>query len=170
MLQSVMFPAATAKRKRFRLTDEDYAFLYRYLSQYPSETDVPKYDTAQYYDSYVKFFFRDSSHRMPSGVRVFNKVGWAYGCLTDVSYIADFENNVEYMLAATIYVNSDGVMNDNKYDYETIGWPFFYKTGQLIYRHELQRNRKYKSDLSAFRLNYEKRKPDTRPVIRDADN
>jgi hypothetical protein len=27
------------------------------------------------------------------------------------------------MLTATIYVNSDGVMNDDKYDYDNIGYP-----------------------------------------------
>ncbi len=170
LLQSVLFPASVKKKQRFRLTEEDNNFLYRFLSQYPSETNYPKYDTSEYYDSYVKFFFRNSSHSMPGYIRVFNKVGWAYGCLTDVSYIADFKNNVEFMLAITIYVNSDGVLNDNKYDYETIGWPFLYKTGQAIYRYELNRQRKYTPDLSRFRMAYEKRKEDGRPAIKNADN
>ncbi|MEI4563231.1 hypothetical protein, partial [Klebsiella pneumoniae] len=81
---------------------------------------------------------------MPKNVRVFNKVGWAYGFLTDASYIVDFENKTEFMLAATIYVNSDGILNDNKYEYETIGWPFMYQLGQILYQYELQRERKYK--------------------------
>jgi hypothetical protein len=132
--------------------------LYRYLSQYPSETDYPKYDTGLYYDSYVKFFFKQGSHSIPNYIRVFNKVGWAYGCLTDVSYVADFKNKVEFMLTATIYVNSDGVMNDNKYDYDNIGYPFLYKLGQCIYNYELKRERKYKPDLSEFNIHYEKRK------------
>ncbi len=64
----------------------------------------PKYDTSVFYDSYVKFFFRDSTRKMPDGVRVFNKVGWSYGFLTDVSYVADFKNNIEYIKAETVYV------------------------------------------------------------------
>ena len=107
---------------------------------------------------------------MPGHVRVFNKVGWAYGCLTDVSYVADFKNKVEFMLAVTIYVNSDGVLNDDKYDYETIGWPFLYKVGQTIYQYELKRPRTYKPDLSRFKISYSLRKEDDRPAIRDADN
>jgi hypothetical protein len=107
---------------------------------------------------------------MPPHVRVFNKVGWAYGCLTDVSYVADFENKVEFMLAVTVYVNSDGILNDGKYDYDAIGWPFLFKVGQVIYQHELQRTRKYRPDLSAFKLEYLPRKEDGRPAIRDADN
>lgn len=170
MLQSVMFPEAMPEEKRFALRKTDLEFLYRYLSQYPSESDDPKYDTEKFYDSYVKFFFRDSTHKMPAGVRVFNKVGWAYGCLTDVSYVVDFVNGVEFMLTATVYVNADGILNDNKYEYEEVGWPFLYQLGQTIYRYELARPRKRKPDLSAFRLVYKSRREDQRPVIKEVDN
>jgi hypothetical protein len=170
MLQSVMFPEATPLKQRFRLTEKDYQFLYRYLSQYPSETSYPLYDTAKFYDSYVKFFFR-GKHEMPKGVRVFNKVGWAYGFLTDASYVADFENKVEFMLAATIYVNSDGILNDNKYDYDSIGWPLMHKLGQAIYQHELKRPRKYQPNLDAFKIDYEQRNPnDKRKPIKYVEN
>lgn len=172
ILQSILFPLSVTEKQRFNLLKDDYAFLKQFLSQFPSETNYPKYDTSQYYDSYVKFFFQDSLHHsMPSNIRVFNKVGWAYGFLTDASYVADFNNNVEFMLAATLYVNSDGILNDNKYDYETIGHPFLYQLGQTIYNYELKRKRKYKPDLSDFIIQYEKRNPnDIRPSIKDADN
>ena len=74
------------------------------------------------------------------------------------------------MLTATIYVNSDGVLNDDKYDYETIGWPFLYQLGQTIYQYELNRPRKITPDLSQFRLGYEKRKEDGRPALKAVDN
>ncbi|HEU5165320.1 MAG TPA: serine hydrolase [Chitinophagaceae bacterium] len=170
LLQSVLFPNSVPANRRFNLKKDDYDFLYRYLSQYPSETDYPKYDTSLYYDSYVKFFFKQGSHIIPGYIRVFNKVGWAYGCLTDVSYVADFKNKVEFMLTATIYVNSDGILNDDKYDYDNIGYPFLYKLGQCIYDYELKRNRKYKPDLSGFNIHYEKRKDDGRPPIKEIDN
>ena len=171
LLQSVMFPASFPAERRFNLSKDDYDFLYRYLSQYPSETNYPKYDTSQYYDSYVKFYFRNGNRQMPKGVRVFNKVGWAYGFLIDVSYVADFENKVEFMLTSTVYVNSDGVLNDNKYEYESVGWPFLYELGQTIYEYEKKRPRQYVPDLRAFKIEYERRDPnDTREPIRDVDN
>lgn len=171
LLQSVLFPQSVPEKQRFHLSEDDYAFLYRYLSQFPSETPDPKYDTAAFYDSYVKFFFRDSTRRLPAGVRVFNKVGWAYGFLTDVSYVADFKHGVEYMLAATLYVNKDEILNDNKYEYESIGWPFLRQLGQTIYQYELNRPRKFRPDLSAFRLRYEHRDPaDKRPALKEVDN
>ena len=171
LLQSVLFPESVSKGQRFDFTKDDYNFLYQYLSQFPSETNYPKYDSSKYYDSYVKFFFKYGSHQMPPGVRVFNKVGWAYGFLTDVSYVADFANKVEFMLTATVYVNSDGILNDNKYDYDTIGYPFLYQLGQTVYQYELRRNRRYPPQLSRFQIEYEKRDPsDNRPLVREVDN
>jgi hypothetical protein len=171
MLQAVLFPSSVEKDMRFSLTEDDRRFLLRYLSQYPSETPDPKYDTSQYYDSYVKFFFLNGSRKMPEHVRVFNKVGWSYGFMTDVSYVVDLKNKIEYMLAATIYVNSDGILNDNKYEYEAVGYPFFYQLGQLIHRHELVRQRKNVPDLSDVRIEYEKRAPgDNKGALKDLDN
>ena len=88
--------------------------------------------------------------------RIFNKEGDAYGFLTDIAYIVDFKNNVEFMLSATIYCNQDGILNDDKYDYETIGLPFMKNLGRLIYDYELKRERLVKPDLSTFKLVYDK--------------
>jgi hypothetical protein len=171
ILQSALFPQSVPASKRFNLSEDDYQFLYQYLSQYPSETNYPKYDSNEYYDSYVKFYFRNGSHQMPAYVRVFNKVGWAYGFLIDASYVVDFKNQVEFMLTATVYVNRDGVLNDDKYEYETEGWPFMYQLGQLIYKHELGRSRKFKPNLSGFKIPYEHRDiHDTRPLVKSVDN
>lgn len=171
MLQSVLFPESVPESQRFNLTSDDYTFLYQYLSQYPSETNYPKYDSSEYYDSYVKFYFRKGNHQLPPYVRVFNKVGWAYGFLIDVSYVVDFKNKVEFMLTSTLYANSDGVLNDDKYDDEKTGWPFLYELGQTMYRYELNRPRIHKPDLKSFRLEYEKRNSsDSRPAIKNVDN
>jgi hypothetical protein len=171
MLQSIIFPASVPKQNRFNMTESDRLFLLQYLSQYPSETNYPKYDSAHFYDSYVKFFFQDSTHSMPKHIRVFNKVGWAYGFLTDVSYVLDTKNNIDYMLSATVYVNSDGVVNDSKYDEETVGFPFLNKIGTAFYEYELKRPRKYQPKLINQVKQYEKRNPkDTRPSILNADN
>lgn len=171
MLQAVIFPASVPKQNRFNIAEVDRLFLLQYLSQYPSETNYPKYDSAHFYDSYVKFFFQDSSHAMPKHIRVFNKVGWAYGFLTDVSYVLDTKNNIDYMLSATVYVNSDGVVNDSKYDEETVGFPFLNKIGTAFYEYELKRPRKHQPKLINQVKQYEKRNPkDTRPSILNADN
>ena len=58
------------------------------------------------------------------------------------------------MLSAVIYVNSDGVLNDDKYEYEEIGWPFFEELGNIMYQYELGRKRKYTPQLDKFKLEY----------------
>lgn len=171
LLQSALFPASVPESRRFHLQKADYLFLQQYLSQYPSETPYPKYDTSEFFDSYVKFYFQKGGHRMPGSIRVFNKVGWAYGFMTDVSYIADFEHQVEFMLTATVYTNADGILNDNVYEYETVALPFLYRIGQDFYQFELLRKKSFKPDLNNFRLPYDHRDTlDARPSIRLVDN
>ena len=152
MLRAVLFPESTDKKHRFGLSDDDYAFLYRYMSMTPGKSDYPRYDKKEFFDSYAKFFlFRADKAAIPEHLKIFNKAGWSYGFLTDNAYIIDLDNNVEFMISATIYVNSDGVLNDDKYDYETVGYPFFKEVGQVIYKNELQRPRKYVPDLGRFK-------------------
>jgi hypothetical protein len=171
MLQAVVFPSSVSTKKRFNISEEDRQFLLQFLSQYPSETNYPKYDSEHFYDSYVKFFFQDSTHSMPRNIREFNKVGWAYGFLTDVSYVLDTVNNVDYMLSATLYVNSDGVVNDSKYDEATVGFPFLKQIGNAFYQYELKRPRENKPVLLNPVKQYEKRDPkDNRPSIENVDN
>ncbi|MDB5201168.1 MAG: hypothetical protein JWQ27_577 [Ferruginibacter sp.] len=172
ILQSIVFPSSVKRKQRFNFSNADQQFLLQYLSQFPSETNYPKYDSSKFYDSYLKFFFRNPvTKRLPGDVRVFNKVGWSYGFLTDVSYVVDFANGVEYMLAATIYVNSDGILNDDKYDYDAVGYPFFYAVGQAIHQYEIHRHRKKIPDLNNLRVIYERRDPrDQRPQVKLVDN
>jgi hypothetical protein len=156
LLQSVLFPESVPSSRRFRLSPDDYHFLYQYMSEYPRESVHPHYDTAEYFDSYTKFFLFKAGHSpIPSYIRVFNKPGWAYGFLTDIAYIVDFRHNVEFMLTGTIYVNSDGVLNDDKYDFEDIGYPFFKEIGEIIYNYELGRKRAYRPDLKDLKLQYD---------------
>lgn len=153
MLRAVMFPDAVPEENRFDLTPDDYRFLHHYMGIFPRECDYPRYDTAHYWDGYVKFFlYGDSKDRRDGAVRVFNKVGVAYGALTDVAYVADFHQNVEFILAATILCNPDGVFNDDKYTYDETGFPFLAKLGQAVYEYELKRKRRVQPDLSRFKF------------------
>lgn len=156
ILKSVLFPAAVPARQRFNLDPEDYRFVRQYMSQFPGETLYPAYDTS-YYDAYVKFLLYGAEKKtLPKTLRIFNKVGDAYGCLTDVAYVADFDKQVEFMLSARIYCNTDGVLGDDKYDYDTIGFPFMKHLGEVIYEYELHRSRQRKPDLNEFKMTYDK--------------
>ena len=58
------------------------------------------------------------------------------------------------MLSGIIYVNKDGILNDDKYEYDEIGYPFFKEVGSIIYDYELKRPRRRVPDLREFKLNY----------------
>lgn len=155
MLKAVMFPEALRPEQRFNLSEDDYKFLYKWMSAYPRESSHPSYPEHSEEDNYVKFLMfgdKKAPLSIPNNIRIFNKVGLAYGFLTDVAYIVDFEHGVEFMVAATIRVNNDEVFNDGKYEYDEIGMPFLGKVGQAIYVHELQRVKPVRPVLSKFKV------------------
>lgn len=160
MLRAVIFPESVPPRKRFNLSQEDYRFLYQYMSQLPRETTYPNYaaDTTEgYYDSYSKFFLFGHSHdTIPENIRIFNKIGMAYGYVTDNAYIVDFNHNIEFFLTAVIYANENQIFNDDQYEYSEIGLPFLAELGQAVFEYELGRERKFKPDLSKFKITYDK--------------
>lgn len=155
ILRSIIFPDAVPKEQQFDLTQEDYDFLRRYLSMTAPESKNPVYPASEYWDTYVKFLFYGSEPgKTEPHIRIFNKVGDAYGFLIDAAYLADYKNNIEFMLSAVIYCNSDSIFNDDKYEYATLGFPFMKNLGRIIYEYELKRNRKYPPDLSSIRFRY----------------
>ncbi|MBP6688033.1 MAG: serine hydrolase, partial [Lacibacter sp.] len=101
ILRSVLFPEAVPAAQRFNINETDYKFLYQYMSQLPGETTYPEYDTVHFFDAYCKFLMygTQKEKKLPKHSRIFNKVGWSYGFLTDVAYIVDFEKNIEFMLS-----------------------------------------------------------------------
>jgi hypothetical protein len=154
ILKSILFPGTIKAKMKFNLTKDDYNFLYKYMSLLPRESKHPGYDTS-YYDSYVKYFlFGNSKKPIPANFRIFNKVGLAYGYLTDIAYIIDFKNKVEFMLSATIHVNKNQIYNDGIYEYDTIAMPFLSNLGKVIYDYERTRVKKHLPDLSKFKIDY----------------
>lgn len=139
LMKRLYFPETFEESNTFQLTDNDEEFLKDSMSRLPRELD---YDETEYYDSYGKFFmYGDSKERIPSNIKIYNKVGYAYGTLTETAYIKDVENDVEFLISATLLVNENGVFNDNDYEYDEIGIPFMAELGREIYKKELARRK-----------------------------
>jgi hypothetical protein len=118
------------------------------MFQWPRESGISKYDSAHYWDGFVKFaLFGDSKDRIVPGTRVFNKVGAAYGYMTENAYIVAFDHDVEYLLAAVICVNENGIFNDGVYAYDEVGYPSMANLGRAIHAHEMSRPRPHAPDL-----------------------
>jgi len=154
ILKSIIFPESVHEKQRFNLTEDDYKFLYKYMSMLPNESKHPCYDST-YYDSYVKYFiFGDSKTPIKKNIRIFNKVGMAYGFLTDVAYIIDKEKKVEFMLSTVIHVNKNKIYNDGIYEYQDVGLPFLSNLGKVIYDYEQTRKKKHLPTFEKFSINY----------------
>ena len=141
MLKSLFFPNSVTKEKGFLHTKEDIAFLKKYMSMLPRESEFNEYHNYKHYqDSYTKIFlYGDTKDTIPDYLKIYNKSGMAYGYLIDNAYIVDSKNKVEFLLSAVIYVNEDEIFNDDKYEYDEIGLPFLANLGRVIYGYELER-------------------------------
>lgn len=139
LLKRIIFPENFNLNEQFHLNKEQRDHLLNAMHTVPKEMG---YDKKEYYDSYCKFFlFGDSKDDIPAHIKIYNKVGFAYGTLTDCAYIKDTKNNIDFLLTATILVNKDGIFNDDVYEYDEIGIPFLAQLGREIYQQELQRKK-----------------------------
>ena len=158
-LQRLMLPEAFPTKKKFKLTKEDYSFLYQYMSQYPTETRYPNYlMDSTFHSTYCKFIYYGSDKNEPlnKNLRIFNKVGDAYGFLLDNAYVVDFENQIEFMVSAVILCNEDEIFNDDVYEYDRVGFPFLKQLGQEIHGYEMKRPKKYPPKLDHLKIRYER--------------
>lgn len=155
LMQKLIFPEAFPAKERFKLTAADYKLIYTYMSKYPTESDFPKYDPKEFWPTYAKMLYYGRENISPDpNIRIFNKYGDSYGYIIDNSYFVDFKNGIEYFLTAVVHSNEDGIFNDNKYEYDTVCFPFMKNLGQSIYEVELNRKKAHRPDLSKFKLDY----------------
>ena len=133
IVKRIIFPEAFTKNQQFALSTEDYDFLKYWMSRTTLESANPDYNREEYWDSYGKFLiYGDKKGAMTPTLRIYNKVGYAYGTLTDVAFIKDSLRGHEFFLTATLLVNENQVFNDDTYEFETKGIPFLGALGRAV--------------------------------------
>ena len=150
VLLSIMFPENYYPSNRFNLNKLDYNFLYQFMSKYLQESDYPYYGSKLEDSSGKLLMFAGANQNIDRNIRIYNKIGGAYGFLIDMAYIIDFEKKIEFVLGAVIYVNENEILNDDVYEYETVGYPFMRNLGQIFYDYEVNRPRTHTPDLSRY--------------------
>ena len=140
VMKRIIYPDLFQEQDRINLSDQDYNFLRYWMSRFTFEDIGIEYQKdSKYFDSYNKFFiYGDSTNAVDRKIRIYNKVGVAYGALTDISYIRDYQKNIEFFLSATIYVNQNQIVNDNIYEYDDLGIPFLAELARQVYKLEEQ--------------------------------
>jgi len=155
VVQRTIFPEAFVGMERFNMNEEYRNFVLQYMSMLPRESEYPSYDTTEFYDSFSKFTkFGTEKGKIDPRFRLFNKTGWSYGHLIEGGYFVDFETGVEFFVSAIVYVNEDHVLNDDKYETDEVGLPFFAELGEYLYQRELKRKKQLTPDLSRMKLVY----------------
>lgn len=139
LMRDLFFPDPNG----LKLAEDDRDFLQKIMGQYPRENQEVHDETIREKpDLYVKNFLRWMDPPIRDSFRCYHKSGRAYGTLTDNAYLVDREKGVSFFLAATIYVNDNGIYNDDIYEYEKTAEPFMAELAKAIYQFELQRKRK----------------------------
>jgi hypothetical protein len=141
ILQRLVFNKYLPKNQQYNLTNGDQEFLVKYLTLYPRESTNPTYEPKTYFDSYKKYFmFGDSKKTITdTDIKITNIVGQSYGFMIDCAYIQNKKEHVEFMLSAVIYTNENEIINDGKYEYNTIALPFLAELGRQVYNFEKNR-------------------------------
>lgn len=130
LLQKLYFPESLPEIADFQLSDENLAFVKDYMSRLPKNGG---YDSTAYPDNYVKFLiFGDRTGAIPDHIKIYNKVGDAYGFMIDIAFIYDEKSGKKMLLSAVIYANKNQTLNDNTYEYESKALPFLAELGRHL--------------------------------------
>ncbi|MFN8436794.1 MAG: serine hydrolase [Cytophagales bacterium] len=98
-------------------------------STLPKNSFYPNYYSNP--DNFRKFiFYGDTSCNIPENIILTNKVGLAYGCISDVSTYYNTLSGTQFTLTIGMYCNKNEIINDGKYEYESVGLPFMGKLGR----------------------------------------
>ncbi len=134
MMISLNYPNLI-KRNPFNISNTQRKTIIKFLQTSPLHSNVTEYsDTSIFHRNFLRFtlFGQNRNIQYPE-IEYYNKSAMAYGFLADCCYLKDSVNDVEFYLSIYMYVNKDGVINDDNYEYETIGIPFMKRFGELIY-------------------------------------
>jgi hypothetical protein len=119
----------------FELSDEDRRIMLEAMSQYPRQSKNPVYDPMEYPDEYAKPLLPGLERVLPKKkITIFNKTGQAYGFSTENAWVVNNETGDGFFLAATLYTNADGVLNDDEWEYEEVALPFMADLGEAVAR------------------------------------
>ena len=101
-----------------------------YCSQIAEEYGYDENDYPYYFNKF--FIYGDKELEFSNSFEIYNKVGSAYGQLTDTAYI--IYDDISIILTATIDVNSNKIYNDDNYDYDLVGFPFLAQLSRGIFQ------------------------------------
>jgi hypothetical protein len=138
-LCTVVRPDVDCGAAGFALSGGDRELLLRAMRRLPRESVNPRLDRSRHPDAYVKFLLPGLRRALdPARLRLYDKSGQAYGFTLDNSWI-DAGDGRSFFLAAALYTNADGVLNDDLYEYEQVALPALADVAEAVARGLSQR-------------------------------
>ena len=136
LIKYIFYPEIFDMANTFNLNVEDYDFIRYWMSRFTYEDIGEKFiGDENFFETYNKFFIHGDEQSVSNEqIRVYNKIGQAYGTSIDNGLIKNYQNDVEFILTSTIYTNKNKVINDNLYEYDDIAEPFLAKLSRAIYK------------------------------------
>ena len=137
IMKNLIYPDISSST--FNLNVEDYDFLRYWMSRFTYEDLGAKYiGDPKFFNSFNKFFIYGNDTILSNAdVRVYNKIGQAYGTSTDSAYIKNYKEDIEFFLTATIYTNKNEIINDDIYEYGDTAIPFLSRLSKALYKNLL---------------------------------
>ena len=148
MLLRLAFPEVVRRSLRWRLSATTRLTLLRITGLFPRESPLLATGThapAAFGDGYAKFFVVGDRDASPRGFRSFGKTGEAFGHHGETALLTDADGQCEVLLSANLYANADGVLNDDRYEYDTVSRPFLAALGRAALAAERERQRRYRA-------------------------
>ncbi len=101
------------------LAAEHRELLVRAMTDDPSESRSPRFDPVAHSDDWPHFFRRGIERVVARpDLRVGNKIGLAYGFVSETAYVEHVASGRAFLLAACVYTNDNATLNDSVYEYD----------------------------------------------------
>lgn len=135
LLVLVVRPDLAPPGVTLNITEAQRAALLDALTTYPGDSEEPFYDRVEYPDHHVKFLLPGLERVVAKErLRIVNKVGMAYGFTIENAYVEDTHSGRAFFVAAVVYTNANGVLNDDRYEYDSLALPFMADLGERLAR------------------------------------
>ena len=129
----LFFPQFFDREDCWDIREEDRKLLIESMMSVPKDLKQAKYtDKKEYPDNFYKYLVHGDKNQKYDSVISYSKLGLSYGFVTETAYIHNPTTNRHYVTTINLYVNSNDIINDGKYEYDELARPFFARLGQLI--------------------------------------
>jgi hypothetical protein len=139
LMVKVVRPDIALPGSSLRLTPAHRALLVDSMTEYPRESNNPRYSARDFPDEYSKFLLPGVRRVFPDStpgrrIEITGKIGRAYGFSIENAHLHNPANGRSVFVTAALYTNSDGVLNDDQYEYTSLADPLLADLGELIAR------------------------------------